>query len=79
MGPWLAYDTDAPQALLAPAFERAGLPTLRTGMPIENTAGADWLRSLGADTHRWDGRMRLGAGVRQDHGRIFGIMVGALG
>jgi GNAT superfamily N-acetyltransferase len=79
IGPWLADALDSAHALLAAALARSSEPLLRTGMPIENEEGAGWLRGLGAETHRWDGRMRLGSGVRQDYSRIFGIMVGALG
>jgi GNAT superfamily N-acetyltransferase len=80
IGPWLADGRDVARALLGEAFERSpGESSLTAAMPIENEAGAKWMRQLGAEMHRWDGRMRLGSGVRQDHSRILSIMVGALG
>jgi GNAT superfamily N-acetyltransferase len=80
LGPFLADDPRVATTLMAAAFER--LPNavdLTINLPMSNSDGVGWLRSLGVEPDPWDGRMALGPRLPQRESTIYSNALGALG
>jgi GNAT superfamily N-acetyltransferase len=80
LGPFLADAPRVAATLMAAAFER--LPKaadLTINLPMSNSDGVGWLRSLGVEPDPWDGRMALGPRLAQRESTIYSNALGALG
>jgi len=80
IGPLLAEEPSVAGTLMRSAFERKpDLAELRLNLPPGNRRGEAWLRSLGVELERWDGRMARGAPIARRDETLYGMAVGALG
>lgn len=80
LGPFVADDPGVAAALVADAFARAPeLDEIVINLPTSNLPGVGWLRSIGAESEVWDGRMGRGPDIPRRVDTIYGNAVGALG
>jgi GNAT superfamily N-acetyltransferase len=79
LGPWVADDPAAAEALLSGAGSLAPQAGLESHLSTANVAGLAWLRRLGAVVQLADAHMRRGSGVERRMDTIYGSTVGALG
>jgi GNAT superfamily N-acetyltransferase len=80
LGPLVADTPEIAASLLSWAFEVVpATDEMRLNLPPGNSAGAEWLRTLGVETQAWEGRMARGPDVPRRDDTIYQMTVGPLG